>query len=165
MPDIIIRPAEPSDHQKLWELFKEVIEKGDSYVFTEDTSQADFEKFWLGSGVSSFVAVKENEIVGTYMMKPNQVGRGSHVANCGYITAERAQGLGVGSKMCEHSILEGKKQGYRALQFNLVISTNEPAIHLWKKHGFEIIGTIPKAFDHKTLGYVDALIMWRDLTD
>jgi len=102
-------------------------------------------------------------MLGTYYIKPNQPGRGSHVCNAGYIVSSEARGKGLGKELCLHSIEEAKKLGYKAMQFNIVVSTNEGAIKVWKKCGFKIIGTLPKVFNHKELGYVDAFVMFREL--
>jgi len=113
---------------------------------------------------ATYVALSnKKKIDGTYYIKPNQPGLGSHVCNCGYIVAEGAYGRGTGSAMCVHSQREAKKLGFKSMQFNLVVSTNKSAIHLWQKHGFQTIGVLPKAFNHKRLGYVDALVMYKQL--
>lgn len=113
---------------------------------------------------ATFVAVDEDdEVIGTYYIKPNQPALGAHVCNCGYIVAENARGHGVAAAMCEHSQREALSRDFRAMQYNLVVSTNEGAIRLWKRHGFEIIGTLPKAFRHLQLGFVDAFVMYKQL--
>jgi ribosomal protein S18 acetylase RimI-like enzyme len=113
--------------------------------------------------MDTYVLEENGEILGTYIIKPNQIDRGSHIANAAYMVHPKAQGKGIGNKLCEHSLAEAVKFGFMAMQFNLVVSTNETAIKLWKKNGFEIIGTIPDGFNHQTLGYVDAYIMYRKL--
>jgi ribosomal protein S18 acetylase RimI-like enzyme len=117
----------------------------------------------MAAGVRAYVAAMDGRIVGTYILKANQPGLGSHVANAGYMVKRDAQGLGVGRAMCEHSLDEARRQGFLAMQFNMVVSTNEGAVALWKKLGFTIVGTLPKAFRHKKLGLVDAFIMHRFL--
>ncbi|HVM75817.1 MAG TPA: GNAT family N-acetyltransferase, partial [Candidatus Saccharimonadales bacterium] len=101
--------------------------------------------------------------VGTYFLRANQGGGGSHVANCGYVTVTKATGKGVARAMCAHSLEHAKKRGFRAMQFNFVVSTNERAVRLWKSFGFEVVGTLPGAFLHPTAGYVDAYVMYRSL--
>jgi ribosomal protein S18 acetylase RimI-like enzyme len=110
-----------------------------------------------------FVAAEAGEIVGTYYLRANQSGGGAHVANCGYMTAPRATGRGVASAMCAHSLDEARRRGFRAVQFNFVLASNERAVRLWQKFGMAVIGRIPRAFDHPRLGLVDALVMWREL--
>ena len=102
-------------------------------------------------------------ILGTYYIKPNQPTLGAHVCNCGYIVAEQARGRGIASAMCEHSQREAATRGYRAMQYNLVVSTNDVAVQLWIKQGFEIIGTLPNSFRHAQRGYVDAHVMFKQL--
>jgi ribosomal protein S18 acetylase RimI-like enzyme len=96
-------------------------------------------------------------------LQPNQQGGGSHVANCGYVTAPWATGRGVARAMCAHSLDRARERGFRAMQFNFVVSTNQRAVALWQSLGFEIIGRLPGAFQHPTAGFVDALVMYRSL--
>ncbi len=158
-----IREATKADYDAVWEIFHEVIQKGDTYVFASNTPKPDLEKHWFGERMKTFVAELKGEIVATYILKPNDWDRGSHVANCGYMVKESARGKGLGGRLCEHSIETAKKMSFRAMQFNKVVSTNHKAIQLWEKHGFRIIGTIPNGFDHALLGLVDAHIMYREL--
>lgn len=158
-----IRPATKSDVDQLWEIFREVISAGDTYAYDGSTTKDDFEKLWFGKNSQSYVAETDNQILGTYFIKPNQPGRGSHIANGGYMVRASAQGQGIGKKLGIHSIEEAKKVGYTAMQFNFVVSTNLSAVRLWKEIGFEIIGTIPEAFNHDQKGLVDALVMYRTL--
>ena len=109
------------------------------------------------------VTGQDNEIFGTYYIKPNQPGLGAHVCNCGYIVSENARGQGIASSMCEHSQQVAVDLGFRAMQYNLVVSTNEGAIRLWKKHSFQVVGTLPNAFNSKSVGYVDALVIYKEL--
>ncbi|NNF00650.1 MAG: GNAT family N-acetyltransferase [Pyrinomonadaceae bacterium] len=159
-----IRPADPiKDEEEIWEIFRRVIATGDTYVFDPDTSRQEFPALWFGEKMHTYVAETDEGIHGTYIMKPNQIGLGSHVANAGYMVHPGAQGMGIGTKMCEHSLIEAKRLGFRAMQFNIVVSTNVGAVRLWERFGFEIIGTSPGAFNHRTEGFVDAHIMYRKL--
>ena len=117
----------------------------------------------MGSDRETFVAMQHGRIVGTYYLRAHQAGGGDHVANCGYMTDPSAGGRGVARRMCEHSLEHARSRGFRAMQFNLVVSTNERAIDLWKSMGFDIVGQLPLAFRHPSLGYVDALVMYRAL--
>jgi ribosomal protein S18 acetylase RimI-like enzyme len=119
--------------------------------------------YWTESGKETFVAEEEGQILGTYFLRANQAGGGRHVCNCGYMTRTSATGRGVARAMCEHSLRHAVSKGYRAMQFNFVISTNERAVRLWQSLGFEIVGRLPEAFEHPTQGYVDALVMHRRL--
>ena len=160
---MIVRKAKKEDIDAIWEIFREVIKTGDTYVFPPDTQQGELKKYWTADYIDTYVVELEDRIVGTYILKPNQVGLGAHIANGSYMVHPIAQGKGIGKSMCEHSIEQAKLLGYVAMQFNIVVSTNEPAIKLWKQYGFKIIGTIPEAFDHQKLGFVDAHIMYKKL--
>ena len=166
MKDIVIRPALESDFESIWTIFCAHIVSGESYVFTTATSREAGYQYWLGHGVRSFVAVSlAGRVLGMYRLVPNQVGRGHHVANASFMVSPAAQGAGIGRMLGEHSLDQARRQGYLAMQFNHVVSTNGPAIGLWKKLGFSIVGTLPKAFRHKRLGYVDAYVMYQLLQD
>jgi GNAT superfamily N-acetyltransferase len=160
---IIIRPAERRDEDAIWRIFHAVVEPGDTYAFPPETTRQEALAIWMSPSVHAYVALDDDEVVGTYFLKANQPGRGSHVSNAGFMVAPSAQGRGVGRAMGEHCLAEARRLGFRAMQFNFVVSTNEPAVALWKKLGFEIIGTVPDAFDHPTLGLVDTYVMFRSL--
>ncbi len=119
--------------------------------------------YWTGPDRETFVAEVEGRLLGTYYLRANQQGGGAHVANCGYVTARDATGRGVARRMCEHSVQHARERGFKAMQFNLVVSTNERAIRLWERLGFETVGRLPGAFLHPRFGYVDALVMFRTL--
>jgi len=164
--DIVIRPALESDFESIWTIFCAHIVSGESYVFTTATSREAAYQYWLGHGVRSFVAVSAGgRVLGMYRLVPNQVGRGHHVANASFMVSPAAQGAGIGRMLGKHSLDQARSHGYLAMQFNHVVSTNGPAIGLWKKLGFSIVGTLPKAFRHKRLGYVDAYVMYQLLHD
>lgn len=126
-------------------------------------SEADALAYWMGADRETFVAVDSADIIGTYYLRRNQAGGGDHVANCGYMTAPAATGRGVARRMCEHSLDYARSRGFRAMQFNFVVSTNERAIRLWTSLGFDIVGRLPLAFHHPSRGYVDAFVMFRAL--
>lgn len=158
-----IRKAYKSDFENIYPMLREVFDKGDTYVFQENLSRNEIYDVWMKKNQYVFVAVDEGKILGTYYIKTNQPGRGSHVCNAGYIVSTAARGKGLGKEMCLHSIEEAKKLGYKAMQFNIVVSTNEGAIKVWESCGFGIVGTLPKIFNHQELGYVDAYVMFREL--
>jgi len=160
---VIIREATESDWPAIWSLFRAVCASGDSYAYDEQTSEEVARKLWFDPPARGFVSLEGEHFLGTYFLRQNQPGRGSHVANGGYMVTETARGRGVASAMCAHSIEMAKKLGYRAMQFNYVVSTNEVAVRTWRKHGFELVGTLPNAFRHATLGYVDVFMMYREL--
>lgn len=159
-----IRPFSTKDTEAVWKIFRTVVARGDTYAFAPETTFDEFREIWLGERLRTYVAVHDGGLLGTYILKQNQPGLGSHIANCGYMTHPDARGYGLGTAMCEHSIEEARRLGYRGMQFNLVVSTNESAVRLWRKLGFEIIGTVPGAFHHRERGYVNAHIMFRDLS-
>lgn len=152
------------DYEPVWEIFRNVIATGDTYVFDPNTPKEHLEKHWFADYMDTFVAEDENgEITGTYIIKPNQIDLGDHIANCSYMVSLGHQGRGTGKLLCAHSIDFAKEKGFTGIQFNIVVSTNESAVRLWKKFGFEIIGTTPKGFRHKELGLVDTYIMFKEL--
>jgi ribosomal protein S18 acetylase RimI-like enzyme len=160
---MLIRAARSEDAAAIWSIIGPVIRAGETYALDPQMSEADAVAYWLGAEKDTFVAEEDGSIVGTYFMRPNQAGGGAHVCNCGYVTRAAATGRGVARRMCEHSLEHARARGYRAMQFNFVVSTNERAVRLWKSLGFEIVGRLPLAFKHPTRGYVDALVMFRPL--
>ena len=159
-----IRPFREHDWPCVWELLEPVFRAGETYAFSPDIPRAEAKRVWIDAPAATFVAVDEQgQVLGTYFVKPNQPTLGAHVCNCGYVVAKAARGQGVASAMCEHSQCEAVARGFRAMQYNLVVSTNEGAVRLWKRHGFEIIGTLPEAFQHARLGFVDAFVMYKQL--
>ena len=161
-----IRPVSDSDWNALWAIMAPVFRAGETYPFSPDITESEAHKVWIETPAAVYVAVdQDNAILGTYYLKPNQAALGSHVCNCGYIVAGEARGQGIASSLCEHSQQEALRRGFRAMQYNLLVSTNERAIRLWKKHGFAVIGVLPDAFQHQKLGLVDALVMYKVLAD
>ncbi|PSL03446.1 GNAT family N-acetyltransferase [Cecembia rubra] len=152
------------DYDGVWEIFSDVIAGGDAFSFVPETPKCDLKKLWFADIMDTFVAVdKSGKIVGSYYIKPNQPGLGSHIANAGYMVHPEEKGKGIGRLLCEHSIDFARAKGYLGMQFNIVVSTNTSAVKLWKSFGFSIIGTIPQAFRHQKLGLVDAYIMYKSL--
>jgi ribosomal protein S18 acetylase RimI-like enzyme len=158
-----IRAAQGEDQDRVWAIVEPVVRAGETYALSRDMAREAALGFWFAGGHEVFVAEEDGEIVGTYFLRANLGGGGSHVANCGYITAGNASGQGVGRAMCAHSLERAKERGFRAMQFNFVVSTNERAVRLWKSLGFEIVGRLPQAFLHPTVGYADAYVMYRQL--
>jgi len=160
-----IRAATRADRDAIWKIFHEILAAGDTYALDPKMSREDALAYWFRADTQTYVAEKDGTVVGTYILRPNQLGPGSHVANAAFIVASNAQGSGVGRAMAEHCLAEARQMGFRAMQFNFVISTNTRAIRLWKKLGFEIVGTLPGAFRHPEKGYVDVHVMYRSLLD
>ncbi len=146
-------------------MFHDVISAGDAFAFDPGMSREDALAFWCGPGRHTYVAEEDGRVCGTYYIKRNQQGGGAHVANAGYMVSSVARGQHVGRLLADHSLSEARRLGFRAMQFNFVVSTNEPAIHLWKELGFEIVGTLPGAFRHPQKDYVDVYVMFRSLND
>ncbi len=162
---ISIRRFKESDWSAVWQFMKPVFRVGETYAFPPDIPEKEAFRIWVELPQTTYVAVDDNnKINGTYYIKPNQPGQGAHVCNCGYLVSESARGQGIASEMCDHSQQKALALGFLAMQFNLVVSTNEGAVRLWKKLGFSVIGTLPKAFNHPLQGYVDALIMYKWLS-
>lgn len=161
---IKIREFVQQDWLGTWRIIKPVLRAGESYAYSPDITAQSAKEIWINAPVASYVASDEaGNILGTYYIKPNQPALGSHVCNCGYIVAAEAQGKGMASKMCVHSQQQAIELGFSAMQYNLVATSNEAAIHVWKKHGFDVIGTLPLAFNHARLGLIDALVMYKQL--
>lgn len=165
MPDakVTIRRADAGDADAIWNIIGPTIRAGETYALPRDLSREDALAYWLGEDRTTFVAEADGEILGTYYLRANQQGGGAHVCNCGYMTAAAAAGRGLARAMCAHSLDEARRAGFRAMQFNFVVSTNERAVRLWKSLGFEVVGVLPQAFAHPTQGYVDALVLFQAL--
>jgi L-amino acid N-acyltransferase YncA len=162
---ITIREAVEHDRDAVWGIFHAVVAAGDTYVFDPDTPRDQALAYWFHIGTRGYVAESDGQVVGTYILKPNQPGLGSHVANAAFMVSTAARGLGVGRAMGEHCLREARRLGYRAMQFNFVVSSNRMAVRLWERLGFEIVGTLPGAFRHRALGFVDAFVMFRSLEE
>jgi ribosomal protein S18 acetylase RimI-like enzyme len=168
---ITIRPAEARDDDAIWSILEPILCDAETYALPRHWSRAEALGFWRGGSHAVFVAelpgdtasAVQPRVVGTYYLQPNQQGGGAHVANCGYATLAKARGRGIARAMCLHSLDVARQQGYRAMQFNFVVATNESAVALWKSLGFEVVGRVPQAFRHPALGLVDALVMYRAL--
>jgi ribosomal protein S18 acetylase RimI-like enzyme len=156
-----IRAAIEHDREAVWQILEPMIRAGETYPLARDMSRPDAFAYWFKPDHEVFVAEESGDIIGTYYLRANQQGGGAHVANCGYVTSPAARGRGVGRAMCEHSLAHARARGFRAMQFNFVVSTNERAVRLWQACGFAVVGRLPNAFDHPQHGYVDALVMFR----
>lgn len=156
-----IREAFAEDFDEIWPIFREIVSAGETYAYDRDTTKEQALKIWIETPEKTYVAIENNHILGTYYLKANQAGSGNHVCNCGYMVSANASGKGLATTMCRHSQEQALKLGYKAMQFNLVVSTNEGAVELWKKLGFDIVGQLPKAFNHPDKSYVDAFVMYK----
>jgi ribosomal protein S18 acetylase RimI-like enzyme len=158
-----IREIGSEEFGLIWPVWHAVVTGGDTYVYSPDTTFDEAKAMWTASRCRLFMASERGQVLGCYLLRPNQVGLGDHVANAGYMVAPNARGKGVARAMCEHSIDIARQAGFAAMQFNFVVSSNTVAVALWQKHGFEIVGRVPKAFRHKTLGPTDVYVMYREL--
>jgi ribosomal protein S18 acetylase RimI-like enzyme len=158
-----IRKATPADYEQVWHIIQEVISGGDTYVFHPDSSREKMLAYWFGQHVHAYVAMVDGIVAGTFIIKDNQPDLGAHIANAAYMTSKASSGQGVGKAMGVFSIDEAKQLGYKAMQFNIVVKSNERAVQLWQKLGFQIIGEIPEAFNHMQNGLTNAYIMYRTL--
>lgn len=158
-----IHPATESDRDAIWAILEPMIRSGETYTLARDMSKQQALEYWFAADKETFVWEENGAVLGTYFLKANQQGGGAHVANCGYVTALDAQGRGIARQMCLHSLERARERGFRAMQFNFVVSTNERAIKLWASLDFKIVGRLPLAFEHPTQGFVEALIMYRPL--
>jgi len=160
-----IRKATKEDWDAIWPIFREIAVAGDTYAYEIDISKKQAETHWLSVPLITYVFVEDNEILGSYYLKTNHAGPGKHVCNCGYMVAASARGRGLASAMCEHSQKMAKEFGYKAMQFNFVATSNEGAIRLWNKLGYTSVGKLPKAFNHPQKGFIDALVMYKQLCE
>lgn len=161
---LTIRAADAGrDWPAIWPILEAVVRPGEVYAVDRDITEAQGRAYWFAPAHDVFVAEADGKILGSYYMRANQAGGGAHVANCGYMTAPAAQGRGVARAMGLHSLEHARARGYRAMQFNIVVSTNTRAVRLWESLGFSTVGRLPGAFAHPTLGDVDALVMFQTL--
>ena len=160
-----IREATENDFDAIWPIFNEIVSAGETYAYPPETTKEEALHLWMQLPRKTYVVEDHDLILGTYYIKTNQGGPGSHVCNCGYMVSSKARGKGLATAMCEHSKKVAVKLGYKAMQFNFVAASNEGAIRLWRKLGFETVGRLPKAFNHPVQGYIDALVMYQWLED
>lgn len=161
MNNMKIREATDQDFEQIWPIFSEIAASGETYALSRDIGQAEAKVIWLDVPRKTYVIEENGEILGTYYIKTNQAGPGSHVSNCGYMVSSAARGRGLATILCEHSQEVARQLGYKAMQFNFVASSNQGAVRLWHKLGFSTVGRLPKAFNHPEKGYVDALVMYK----
>ena len=160
---MLIRPATEADWPHVWELFRSVAASGDVFAYDESTTEDTARKLWFNSPAVCYVAVIDEQFAGTYYVRPNQPGRGSHVANAGYMVMPTFRGRGLARAMCEHSLDVTRQLGFTAMQFNFVVATNTVAVRVWEACGFAVVARLPGVFRHASLGLVDSLVMFRVL--
>ena len=161
-----LRPFEAADWPGLWALLEPVFRAGETFPHDPAITEAEAQAAWVERSQAVMVAVDASgALVGTYYLRPNSLALGAHVANAGYVVAEQSRRQGIGSRLCQHSLQTARRLGFRLMQFNLVVSTNSAGIRCWQRNGFQVVGTLPGAFLHKRLGYVDALVMFQGLVE
>jgi GNAT superfamily N-acetyltransferase len=160
---LVIREIPVAEFERIWPLFQTVVAGGDTYSYAPDTPFDEARALWADPPNRTFVAERDGRVVGAYRLCPNRSGLGDHVANGGYMVAPDARRQGIASAMCEHSMDEARKAGFSAMQYNYVVASNTTAVKLWQRHGFAIVGTVPRAFRHATLGLTDIHVMHRFL--
>ena len=163
--DIQIRPSKEADFSAIRDIFYEVIKDGTSYVFSSDTPEQAVREYWFAPDVETFVAEDRGWVLGMYRLTPAFPGHGSHLATASFMVAPGQQRRGIGTRLAEHCMIQARKEGFRAMLFPYVISTNDASVNLWKKTGFTTIATVPGGFRHSQLGFVDTFVMFRNLED
>lgn len=163
--EVTIRPATEADHDAIWSILKPVYRAGETYCIPRDITRTEALKDWFNKPFTAFVAEHRGRILGTSHVGANRPAGGSHVANASFATHPEARGKGVARALADHAKSWAAAHGFRAMQFNFVVSTNEDAVHLWQKAGFEIVGRLPAAFRHPGKGLVDALVMYAKLKE
>ena len=161
-----VRPFEAADWPAVWALLEPVFRAGETFPHDPAITEAEAQLAWVEQSQAVMVAVDASgAVVGTYYLRPNSLTLGAHVANAGYVVAEPCLRQGIGSRLCQHSLQAARRLGFRALQFNLVVSTNTAGLRCWQRNGFQVVGTLPGAFRHRQLGYVDARVMFQGLME
>lgn len=160
-----IRPARPADWPQIWPILRDTFRAGETYAIDPEITEQAARTYWMDSPAACYVVEEADQVLGTYYIRTNQAGGGAHVCNCGYMTAPAAQGRGLARAMCEASQDQARALGYKAMQFNFVLSTNIVAVGLWQRLGFEVVGQLPRAFNHPSKGLIDALVMYKWLAD
>ena len=160
-----IRTATDDDWPAIWPLWHAIVAAGETYVWSDDTTCDEARQLWMLPPPAEVVVLEDDEGVvrGSAVLKPNQPGRGDHVANAGFMVDPDSQGQGFGRRLAEAVLERARAAGYQAMQFNAVVATNTGAIRLWESLGFTIVGTLPGAFRHPRLGLVDLHVMHRAL--
>lgn len=166
MSGVSVRPAAPEDWPAIWPILEAVVRAGETYVYDRDLEEGAAREIWMTGRAPRVVLVAVDsggKVLGSAKAGPNHAGPGAHVANASFIVGEAARGRGVARRLAEATFDWAREAGFHAMQFNAVVSTNLPAVHLWQALGFEIIGTAPEAFDHPAHGRVGLHIMYRAL--
>lgn len=160
---VTMREIDAGEFVRIWPIMQAVIAGGDTYNYPADLDVDTARAMWTATPVRCFIAEQDGKILGFYKLRPNQPGLGDHMANASYMVAADARGRGIASMLCEHSLQKARDAGFKAMQFNFVVSTNTIAVRLWQRHGFQIVGQVPGAFRHAVHGHTDVYVMHREL--
>lgn len=162
--NITIRKYTDADWSLVWPIFREIVAARDTYVYDPDWTSDEARNVWVEPPPSqTVVACDGSRVLGTAKMGPNRPGPGSHIATASFMVAAAARGCGLGRALGEYALSWAREQGYAAMQFNAVVESNTAAVKLWQALGFQIIGTVPEAFEHAQLGRVGLHIMYKRL--
>ncbi|MEP4547871.1 MAG: N-acetyltransferase [Saccharospirillum sp.] len=161
----VIRPMQEADFKAFWPVFTKILQRRETYSLDPGLPLEQGLRDWLEYPDESWVVEQEGKIKAIYYLKANATGPGAHVCNCGYMVSLTARGQGLARMMCEHSQQRARELGYKAMQFNSVVSTNRVAVTLWEKLGFRKVGILPRAFKHPEHGYIDSFVMYKWLEE
>ena len=157
----MIRPATADDWPQIWPFFREIVDAGETYAYPLDLTSEQARDLWLYEPPGqTVVLVEDDRVLGSATMGPNRPGRGAHVGTASFMVSSDARGRGVGRRLAEYVVQWHREQGFRGIQFNAVVDTNTSAVHLWQSLGFEIVGTVPEAFESRTHGRVGLHVMY-----
>lgn len=162
---VTIRDATPEDWDAIWPFFREIVNASETYAYDPNMDEAEGRRTWVIDPPGRTVVATDSDgtVLGTANMYANRPGPGSHVASASFMVDPRHGGHGTGRALGEHVIEWARENGFRAIQFNAVVATNTAAVSLWRSLGFEVLTTVPEAFNHPAHGYVGLLIMHRFL--
>ena len=161
---MIIRTAEDRDWPAIWPFFAEIVAAGETYAYPDPITEAEARALWMEQPPSmTVVAVDGDQVLGSAKMGPNRPARGAHIATASFMVNPSGQGRGVGRALGEYVVDAARAAGYHGMQFNAVVESNTAAVHLWQSLGFEILATVPEAFNHRRLGLVGLHVMYRRL--
>ena len=162
---MLIRAITEADWPAFYPVFRDVVAAGETYAYPEGLSSPEARALWVESppGVTVVAVSDDGDVLGSAKAGPNRPARGSHVATASFMVAPEARGMGVGRALADWVITWAREQGYAAMQFNAVVETNTAAVALWRDLGFEVIGTVPRAFDSASHGLVGLHVMHRYL--
>ncbi|MEU7825900.1 GNAT family N-acetyltransferase [Catellatospora sp. NPDC049133] len=161
---MIIREASGQDWPAIYPFFTEIVAAGETYAFPEGMEAEQARPWWMERAPGrTVVAVDGDTVLGSAKMGPNRPGRGAHIATASFMVDPAHRGRGVGRALGEHVLDWARAQGYHGMQFNAVVETNTAAVRLWQAIGFEILTTVPEAFEHPSHGRVGLHVMYQRL--